>query len=175
VLLGKDTEKVQRFRHQRLSTFGIGEELSATEWRSVIRQLIAADYLRVDVDGYGSIKMTKACGPVLKGEQPVLFRKDPKPEPKKKKAKAVAADLTLPQTPDDRALFDALRTLRLHLAREQGVPPYVVFNDSTLAAMVQYRPHTLEEFSNLSGVGEVKLERYGEIFLDAIRLHEIEG
>ena len=175
VLLGKDTEKVQRFRHQRLSTFGIGEDLSATEWRAVIRQLIAADYLRVDVDGYGSIKMTKACGPVLKGEQPVFFRKDPKPEPKKKKAKAVAADLTLPQTPDDRALFDTLRTLRLHLAREQGVPPYVVFNDSTLAAMVQYRPHTVEEFSQLSGVGEVKLQRYGEIFLDAIHLHEAEN
>jgi len=175
VLLGKDTDKVQRFRHERLSTFGIGAELSATEWRSVIRQLIAADFLRVDVDGYGSIRMTKACGPVLQGEQPVLFRKDPKPEPRKKKAGAITADASLPQTPDDRALFDTLRAVRLDQAREQGVPPYVVFNDSTLAAMVQYRPHTLDEFSRLSGVGEVKLARYGEIFLDAIRLYEAEN
>ena len=175
VLLGKDTDKVRRFRHERLSTFGIGEELTATEWRSVIRQLVAADYLRVDVAGYGSIRLTKACGPVLKGEQQVFFRKDPKPEPRKKKAKAAKPEIALPQTPDDRALFDALRTLRLDLAREQGVPPYVVFNDSTLAAMVQYRPHTLDAFSTLSGVGEVKLQRYGEIFLEAIRLHEAEN
>jgi ATP-dependent DNA helicase RecQ len=173
VLLGKDTDKVKRFRHDRLSTFGIGEELSATEWRSVIRQLVAADYLSVDVDGYGSIRMTPACGPVLKGEQEVLFRKDPKPEPRKKKK--VAAAQTLPETPDDRALFEVLRTTRMALAREQDVPPYVVFNDGTLAAMVQYRPHTLEEFSRLSGVGEVKLDRYGEVFLDVIHQYEAEN
>ncbi|MFQ5571784.1 MAG: DNA helicase RecQ [Rhodothermales bacterium] len=174
VLLGHDTDKVRRFRHERLSTFGIGTELSATEWRSVIRQLITADYLRVDVDGYGSIRLSKACGPVLKGEQQVFFRKDPKPEPRKK-TRAITADSTLPQTPDDRALFDALRALRLELARDQGIPPYVVFNDATLAAMVQYRPRNLEEFSRLSGVGTVKLERYGDVFLDAIHLHEMDN
>lgn len=171
VLLGKDTDKVRRFRHERLSTFGIGTEHSLSEWRAVIRQLVAADYLRVDVDGYGSIRMNETCGPVLKGEETVLFRVDPKPQ-QKKKARAVTADAALPQTPDDRALFDTLRSLRLELAQEQGVPPYVVFNDNTLAAMVQYRPHTLDEFSTLSGVGAVKLERYGETFLDAIRVHE---
>ena len=171
VLLGKDTDKVRRFRHERLSTFGIGTEHSVSEWRAVIRQLVAADYLRVDVDGYGSIRMNEACNPVLKGEETVLFRVDPKPQ-KKKKARTVTADSSLPQTPDDRALFDTLRALRLELAQQQGVPPYVVFNDNTLAAMVQYRPHTLDEFGNLSGVGAVKLERYGETFLDAIRVHE---
>ncbi len=174
VLLGKDTDKVRRFRHERLSTFGIGAELTATEWRAVVRQLVAADYLRVDVDGYGSIRMTKACGPVLKGEEQVFFRKDPPPVKKEKKTRA-AAEIALPETPDDRALFDTLRTLRLELARAQDVPPYVVFHDGTLAAMVQHRPRTLDAFGQLSGVGTVKLERYGEVFLDAIRLHEAQN
>jgi superfamily II DNA helicase RecQ len=106
VLLGKDTAKVQRFRHQQLSTFGIGEELNATEWRAVIRQLVAADLLQVDVDGYGSIRLSPDCGPILRGEQQVHFRKDPKP-PSKKKRKKAATDAVLPPTPDARALFEA--------------------------------------------------------------------
>ncbi|MDX1548515.1 MAG: RQC domain-containing protein, partial [Rhodothermales bacterium] len=169
VLVGKETDKVRRFRHHRLPTFGVGADRSATEWRSVIRQLTAADFLRVDVDGYGGIRLTPACGPVLKGEQEVRFRVDPKPA--KKARKKTSADVALPETADERSLFEELRQLRLELARQQGVPPYVVFNDTTLAAMVQERPQTLEAFAALPGVGEVKLQRYGETFLDAIRLH----
>jgi ATP-dependent DNA helicase RecQ len=168
VLLGKDTAKVQRFRHQQLSTFGIGEELNATEWRAVIRQLVAADLLQVDVDGYGSIRLSPDCGPILRGEQQVHFRKDPKP-PSKKKRKKAATDAVLPPTPDARALFEALRLHRFELARQQSVPPYVIFPDSTLIAMVQHRPQTLDDFAELPGVGAVKLDRYGEAFLEVLR------
>ena len=171
VLVGKDTDKVRRFRHERLPTFGVGTELSATEWRSVLRQLVAADYVRVDVDGYGGLRLNETSGPVLKGEQPVRFRKDPKPERKKKK-RANKATASLPSTPEARELFETLRTLRLDLAREQGVPPYVIFHDGTLAAMVEHRPQTLDAFAQLSGVGQTKLERYGEAFLEALLAFE---
>ena len=172
VLTGKDTEKVLRFRHDRLPTFGVGEDLTGVEWKAVIRQLVAADYLRVDVTGYGGIRLTDACGPVLKGQQPVYFRKDQKPPRKEKKRRAVVLDPSIPERPDDGELFEKLRKLRLQLAADQGVPPYIVFGDTTLHAMVQQRPVDLEGFSRLSGVGQVKLERYGEAFLEAIGEHE---
>ncbi len=168
VLLGKQTDKVHRFHHTHLSTYGIGSELSTTEWHSVIRQLVAADLLRVDVDGYGGLRLTTACGSVLKGEHRVLLRQDPKPQKKKAPAAAKGA---LPEVPADRTLFSALRSLRLKLAREQGVPPYIIFHDRTLLAIVQHRPRNLDAFGQISGVGDVKLDRYGEPFLDVIRAH----
>ncbi len=176
VLSGKQTEKVSRFRHDQLPTFGVGKDFSNTEWRAVIRQLVAADYLRVDVAGFGGMHLTESCGPVLKGQQLVYFRKDQAPPPKKKKKKqrSIAVDESIPARPDDNKLFDALRRLRMDLAHNQGVPPYVVFGDATLWAMVQRRPADLNAFSALSGVGQIKLERYGEVFLDAIRRHEAE-
>ncbi len=169
VLLGNATEKVSRFGHDRLPTFGAGKELSATEWQAVIRQLVASDFLRVDITGFGGIRLTEACGPVLKGLTPVYFRKEAKPEPRSRRRPAVLASPDAPERPDDLALFDSLRRLRLDLSRDQGVPPYVVFGDTTLTAMVRHRPTTLDAFARLSGVGQVKLERYGEAFLEVIR------
>ena len=169
VLMGKDTPKVKRFGHDRLPTFGVGESRGPTEWRSVIRQLIAADLLRVDVDGYGGLYMTEACGPVLKGEEEVLLRKDPRPS--KTKKKKVAQTSALPETAGERRLFEALRSRRLELAREQGVPPYVIFHDRTLAEMARLRPQSEQDLGQVSGVGEVKRERYGEAFLEVIRAH----
>lgn len=174
VLLGSDTEKVQRFGHDRLPTFGIGRELSAVEWRAVIRQLVAGDYLSVDVTGYGSIRLNASCEDVLKGRASVHFRKE-QPRVKKKKPSRVDLDPSIPARPDDGQLFEALRTLRQHIAKEQRVPPYVVFGDATLHAMVQHRPANRIEFRQLSGVGDVKLERYGEVFLEAIQEHEAGG
>lgn len=170
VLTGKDTEKVRRFGHDRLSTFGVGSELSAQEWRSVVRQLVAADFLEVDMDGYGALKLTEACRPVLKGEQKVMLRRDPRPARKKKER--VPTSTILPETKQEQLLFEELRRVRAELAREQGVPPYVIFHDSTLVAMAKHRPRSLESFSRLPGVGTAKLERYGETFLEAIQLHE---
>lgn len=168
ILLGNATDKVKRFGHDRLSTFGIGMELTATEWRSVIRQLVASDFLRVDVDGYGGMRLTGACGPILKGEKELFFRHDARPAPGGKKKKAKGTDDAVPRSPVERDLFDALRRRRLEIARTQGVPPYVIFHDSTLVAMVHHRPKDLEALGRLSGVGEAKLERYGEAFLEVI-------
>ncbi len=168
VLLGRDTEKIRRFGHDRLSTYGIGEELNKRGWKSAVRQLVAADLLQVDVGGYGALQLTEACQPVLRGEQPVRLRKDPRPAPAKKQQRAPAAEEALPDTPEARALFETLREKRLALARQQDVPPYVVFHDRTLRAMVQQRPATLDAFSRLPGVGAVKKDRYGPAFLDVM-------
>ncbi len=173
VLLGKSSDKVLRFGHNQLPTFGVGGEFTATQWRAIIRQLVAADYLSVDVVGYGSIKLTTACGPVLKGQEAVYFRQEREAEPRKKKRRQITR-VDYDARPDDDALFQQLRQLRMALARDQGVPPYVVFGDATLWAMVQQRPTDLMAFNALSGVGQVKLERYGELFVDVIRTHEAE-
>ncbi len=171
VLLGRDTEKIRRFGHDRVSTYGIGEELGKQGWKSVVRQLVAADLLKVDVGGYGALKLTDACAPVLRGEQEVELRKDPRPERSAKKEKRTAPDAGL-DSPEDQALFEDLREKRTELARAQEVPPYVIFHDATLKAMAAHRPTTLDAFERLSGVGAVKLERYGDAFLDVIRTHE---
>ena len=175
VLTGKQNDKVQRFRHDRLSTFGIGQDLTAVEWRAIIRQLVAADFLRVDVTGYGGIRLAPTCGPVLKGEEAVFFRKEARRPSKKQKKSCRPPRPSHTSSPDDAELFEALRKLRSSLAQEQGVPPYIVFGDTTLRAMVSYRPTTLEAFSHLSGVGQIKLERYGTVFLEAIQRHEEEN
>ena len=171
VLLGRDTKKVRRFGHDRLSTYGIGEELNKSGWRSVVRQLVAADLLRVDVSGYGALKLTPACEPVLQGKEPIALRKDRRPPRAKKPQKRTAPAEGLPDTPEARALFDALRERRLELAKEQDVPPYVIFHDKTLAAMVAHQPADLDSFNDLSGVGAVKRDRYGAAFLEVIREH----
>ncbi len=169
VLVGKESEKILRFRHNQLPTFGVGKEFNNNEWRGVIRQLVAADYLRVDVAGYGGMHLTKSCEAVLKDQQLVFFRKEQAAPEKKKKRRAPVINESMPARPDDNILFEALRQLRMELAREQGVPPYVVFGDATLWAMVQHRPSNREAFIELSGVGQVKLERYGDLFIDVIR------
>lgn len=170
VLLGKETEKANRFGHNRLTTYGIGTEYSTTEWRAIIRQLVAGDYLKVDVAGYGGIHLNPSCDSVLKGQALVHFRKETRPAPKPRKKPAIL-DPSIPERPDDKHLFESLRMLRLELAREQGVPPYIIFGDATLHAMVQHRPLDKTSFSTLSGVGAVKLERYADVFLAAIQEH----
>ena len=170
VLLGKESDKIKRFGHNALSTYGIGSELSAIEWRAVIRQLVAGDYLKVDVAGYGGIQLNPSCEPVLKGQQLVHFRKETQPQ-RKPRRPPFKTDPSIPERPDDKQLFESLRRVRLELARNQGVPPYIVFGDATLQAMVQHRPTDKAAFSLLSGVGEVKLERYADDFILVIRDH----
>ncbi|MEM1128465.1 MAG: DNA helicase RecQ [Bacteroidota bacterium] len=167
VLLGKDTAKVQRFGHDRLPTFGVGDDRSATAWRSVIRQLVAANYIRVDISGYGGLSLTAAAKPVLQGAETLELRTDPTPA-RKRTAKTKVKTTSVLTDPADQALFATLREVRLGLAREQEVPPYVIFHDRTLAAMAEHRPQTLDAMSTLSGVGAVKLERYGSVFLEAL-------
>ena len=170
VLRGADTKKIRRFGHDQLSTYGIGAERSKKEWRSVIRQLVAKGLLRVDVSGYGALQLTEACAPVLRGEQAVEFRRDPAPKTTSTTKKASRDDFA--GSPADQALYEALRQRRTELARDQEVPPYVIFHDATLRAMAEHRPTTPAAFGQISGVGAVKLERYGEAFMDVIRAAE---
>jgi len=173
VLRGRDTEKVRRHGHDALSTFGVGADRSKTEWRTIIRQLVAKGMVQVDVTGYGSLTLTEACRPVLRGRETVEFRDKGRAEtePRSSDSAKTADRDALPEQGPGRALFEALRERRTQLAKDQEVPPYVVFTDKTLRAMVEHRPQTRSAFRELHGVGDVKLDRYGEIFLSEIRSH----
>ena len=169
VLLGKATAKVEQFRHQQLSTFGIGKELTQAQWSSVYRQLVAAGLLNVDMEAYGGLKLTEAARPVLKGQQEVWLRRDAAPAKRKtskveRSARAREAFAGANEDP----LWQALKAKRLELAREQGVPPYVIFHDSTLLEMLKHRPANRAELGKISGVGQAKLARYGQAFLQVV-------
>ncbi len=168
VLLGRKTEKVLQFGHHTISTFGIGGEFTETDWHSTFRQLLAAGYLDVDIEGYGSIFLTQKSGEILKGEVSFQIRKDSigrVPKHKIKKKKATVSDLEN----DSKEVFELLRAYRKELAKKQNVPPYIIFHDTTLLAMAKEAPVTLDDMRNISGVGESKLEKYGEGFLEVIR------
>ncbi len=157
ILLGKQTDRVRQHRHDELSTFGIGTELGEQEWRGVVRQLLAQGLLAVSGDGYGTLGITDASGAVLQGERTVKLRREPERTARTKK-RSVAAEL-----PDDaRDLFERLREWRAGVAREQGVPAYVVFGDATLRGIAVTRPASRDELATISGVGEKKLESYGD-------------
>ncbi len=166
VLRGTDSEKVQKFGHDNLSTYGIGKELSVAEWRSVFRQLAAHGFLEVDMDGHGGLRLGEGCRDVLRGERRVELHRDTLREKRPRKARKAAATIDI--SPAGQALFDLLRAKRLALAKAQGVPPYVIFHDSTLVAMATTNPRNLESLAQIPGVGESKLKRYGAEFLSAI-------
>jgi ATP-dependent DNA helicase RecQ len=164
VLVGNATEKVVRHRHDRLSVFNIGEELAPSAWRSLLRQLVVRGYLRVDHAGYGALVLTDASRPLLRGEEQLLLREDPKPAPRKK-ARAARGDV-----PDhERDLWEALRECRRRIATERNLPPYVIFHDATLREMLAERPSDRDALLRISGVGQAKLERYGDDFLAVLR------
>ena len=181
VLRGSQNERIQRFGHDQVTTYGIGTELDADAWRGVFRQLVAAGMLAVDPDGYGGLRLTDAAWPVLKGERTMELRRDAvhpaaakaARSPRKKRGAAALAALRADagqlDDPATEALFERLREKRRELAEQQGVPPYVIFHDRTLAAMAVHRPQSADTFLQLGGVGERKLEKYGEIFMAEIR------
>ncbi len=175
VLLGKDTSKVRNFGHDKVSTFGIGNELSASEWRSVFRQLVASGLLKVDMNRKGGLRLSARCGPILKGEQVFDLRRDLSGSKKnaKKKAPASLSNTEAGEGPSsfqfDPVLWERLRSLRLELARNSSLPAYTVFNDRTLKELAARLPGTLEEMLNISGIGQAKLDKYGEVFLKVIR------
>jgi len=165
ILLGRETERVVRFRHTELSTFGIGTELGEAEWRGVVRQLLAQGLLEVRGE-YGVLGLTESAGEVLRGNREVLLRREPERvrATRTPRTKAAPLDLDEPQ----QELFQQLRAWRAATAKEQGVPAYVVFPDATLAAIAQTRPENRSELSGISGVGAAKLERYGQAVLDVV-------
>ena len=163
VLRGKDSAKVNQFGHQKLSTYGIGVDRSDQQWRSMIRQLIVQNYLFVNDAQYGAIQLTEKARDLLKGNIKLFLREDmlsAKPEKVKR--------LPLKVDESDRQLWEALKECRKQLADQQGVPPFHIFHDATLMEMIQYRPKDSAELLTINGVGEVKLERYGEAFLKVL-------
>ena len=165
VLLGKETDRIKQFQHDKVSTYGIGKELSEQEWRSIFRQLISLGYIATDIDGHGAIKLIEKSRPLLRGEIELILRKPSlDKESKKKKGKRKTSLRSI-----DEPLFELLREHRLELANEYGVPPYIIFHDSTLEEMARTRPDTLEAMRYISGVGEQKLDKYGDTFLNVIQ------
>lgn len=168
VLIGKLTPQVERFGHDKVSTFGIGKTLNQAQWSGVYRQLIAAGMLEADMAAYGGLKLTEAARPVLKGEQEVWLRRDAEPEKRMSKAERSARAKEAFAGANDDPLWQALKAKRLELAREQGVPPYVIFHDSTLLEIHNRKPQTLDEMGQISGIGQAKLQKYGDEFLGVL-------
>ena len=165
VLRGKETDRIQQFGHDKVSTYGIGKELSDYEWRSIFRQLISLGYLAADIDGHGALKLAEKARPLLRGEVELILRKAQNEKASKSKTAKTKSSLRSV----DVALFEALRELRLSIAEEMGVPPYIIFHDSTLEEMAKTRPPSLETMQYITGVGEQKLNKYGQAFLDVIQ------
>ena len=172
ILRGTGTDKIARFGHDRLPTFGVGAERSKNEWRSLIRQMVATGFLRIDIGGYGGIGITGTGLGLLRGEGEFLYREDTviaRTPAKAREAGAAGRDAAEPALGGgDAALLGALKALRLEIARERGVPAYIVFPDRTLQDMVRRRPRTETEFAEVNGVGAAKLKEFAVPFLAAI-------
>lgn len=167
VLRGSTNERVMNFNHHQLSTYGIGQSLSVDDWRSIFRQLVARGYLDVDSQGFGGLLLNDSCRPLLRGETTIRLRRERKVAPS---TLARRVSINIPE--EDQGLWHALRACRKRLAESHGVPPYVIFHDSTLREMLERRPLTERELLLINGVGDSKLERFGEAFLAVIRDYE---
>ncbi|MGQ0846359.1 MAG: DNA helicase RecQ [Sporichthyaceae bacterium] len=161
ILLGRRTPKVEQSRHHELSTFGIGTELSEQEWRGVVRQLLARQLLEVG-GPYNTLALTDGSTEVLKGERPVMLRRDPERTASRRTARPAAATAAADLPPGAVPLFERLRAWRAATAKDQGVPAYVIFHDATLRAIATLAPGTLDALGTVGGVGENKLAKYGE-------------
>jgi len=165
VLRGADNDKIFQFDHHHLPTYGVGKDLDNNQWRSVFRQLVARGYLSVDLERFGALRLEEQCRLLLRGEQQIQLRRDAKRKAAKRQTKtALPTDI-------DVALWEALRDRRRELAEEQGVPPYVIFHDRTLQEMCTSLPQNLAQFGRITGVGERKLDKYGDTFLQVINGH----
>ena len=178
VLLGKKTERVSQFNHDQLTVFGVGEDQSEGQWRGIFRQLVAMGLLAVDMEGFGGLSLTETSRPVLKGERSIILRQEKDPPKKSRQtrtdshaagggklaAKKSSIEISVLEEP----LWQALRSARMVIAKDQGVPPYVIFHDATLLEILRSKPTTIDEMANVSGVGAAKLQRYGNAFIKVI-------
>ncbi|HTJ58558.1 MAG TPA: DNA helicase RecQ [Devosiaceae bacterium] len=168
VLTGKATEKVARFGHDKQPVFGAGKDIDGKGWQSVLRQITAAGLVLVDHQAHGALTLAEEARTVFRRERTVILRKD-RPKKAAETRRSLARAVELPA--EAAKLFEALRAERTQIARQQGVPPYVVFQDATLRAMALERPASLREMITLPGVGQAKLERYGDAFLAVLSAH----
>jgi len=187
VLLGKSAERIRRFGHDNISTFGAGKELFANEWKSVFRQLVASGILSVDIDSKAGFHISSIGHSVMQGERKVLLRRDPTPPKMKRTHRPGAPDRGTPQgvpqgAPKDMSenvlvdqasvrLWEKLREFRMEIAAKKKVPAFVIFHDRTLRELVKHRPSSLADLTNISGIGQRKLELYGEQIMDLLKAH----
>jgi len=171
VLAGKRSERVTANGHDRLALFGQGQSVSLKTWRSLFRQLLAKGLLQVDGDGFGTLRLSPECRALLKGEVSLALRQDRDTLTAQRSARGGSSRASAQVDAADQPLWLALRAKRSELAKAQGVPPYVIFHDSTLLAMIEHMPLSLREMRQIGGIGDSKLERYGDEFLMVIRQH----
>jgi ATP-dependent DNA helicase RecQ len=167
VLRGSRSQRIMDLQHNKLSTYGIGADISAADWENIFRQLIHLGYLLQDFSRYGILRLSSAARAVLKGETEVILGRPRNPVQTVEKVKKRTGG----KRDYDQSLFDALRIRRKQLADAAGVPPFVVFSDATLAEMARLLPTDADQLHTISGVGELKLSRYGKSFLDVIKMH----
>ncbi|WP_313399592.1 DNA helicase RecQ [Stenotrophomonas sp.] len=166
ILRGSDSERMRQLGHDQLSTYGIGKDLDARSWRGVFRQLVAASLLEVDPEAHGGLKLTDASRDVLKGRRQMMMRRE---SPASRERDRGGPRTGLPVQAEDLALFNALRGLRAELAREQNVPAFVIFHDSTLRNIAEQRPTSIDALGRVGGIGGSKLARYGERLVEIVR------
>src|SRR3954470_971486 len=172
VLVGRMTEKVTQFGHDKLTVFGIGNDLNEKQWRAVIRQLVAMGHMHPDSEAFGALKLTESARGVLKGETEVMLREAaPGTRVRASRTKSRRGDLAprAETKPADAPLQAALRAWRANIARQRSVPAYVVLHDSTIDGIAAARPSTLNELRNIPGIGDKKLEHYGDELLALVR------
>ncbi|QNK00291.1 DNA helicase RecQ [Dyella telluris] len=174
ILRGEDSARMGELGHDRLSTFGIGADMDEKQWRSVFRQLLAMGLLEADAEGFGTLRLTKTSRDVLVGNRSVSLREDARPvrASRKRRDSQLVTGGSLGVEAYEQPLWEELRKLRIQLARQHGVPPYVIFHDATLLAMLRALPSNEAEMASISGVGEAKLKRYGRDFLAVINAQE---
>ncbi|WP_266156453.1 DNA helicase RecQ [Dyella silvatica] len=170
ILRGVESERMTQLGHDRLTTFGIGADMDEKQWRSVFRQLLAVGLLEADAEGFGTLRLTRASREVLTGGQSVHLREDARPgrSSKRRRDSQLVTGGSLGIEAYEQSMWDALRALRSQLAKQHGVPAYVIFHDATLLAMLRALPANEAEMGSISGVGEAKLKRYGQDFLAVI-------
>lgn len=177
VLLGKDDERIKKFGHDQVSTFGIGKEHSESEWQSIFRQIVAFGFVTVDPDK-GGFRLNASSMPILKGETTVLFTREKKTSTVKRRAKLASAmkekdirksDIDLLRDPQDRELFMKLKEYRYGVSQKKKLAPYMVFNDSTLVELAKERPRCEKAMRTISGISQKKFDTYGEDILRIIR------
>lgn len=174
ILRGTETEKIKRSGHHRLPTFGVGESISKKEWHSIIRQMLATGFIRLDINGYGGLMISDKGWGLLRGQHEFLYRRDTLsylPHSVKQTSESRKDRISPELTGNQSRLLDDLKKLRLDLAKQRNVPAFVVFHDRSLIDMARECPRTKEEFARIDGVGAAKLEQFSELFLSAIENH----